>query len=366
MLINVNRYLGIEFENFCPYFDKVITIDEGDAERYGLELHPFFYSAIPKEDLAIPESDCFYVGNAKERLDDLLAVYELFLSMGLKCDFHIVGVSEERQKYQESIIYNKPMNYDDVVCHIKKSKMLLEIMQEGQTSGTLREHEAVIYGKKLITNNKYIVNINSSQLNENEKDLLERLIVINKQVDRNTRNCLKIIRTITDENGKKICFSAKILKYLSKLTEKENDLFDLCRAYVKSPECDFTKENKPNFSSILNIIQEISNMKLKTKTEVMNNGFNSKLSIKKNTSYLYILNYMTLISNNILDFAFAFETSTKEFKKSEENNYQQLDIDDIEQLNSLTENLEQEEKTQEDSEEQIQDEEEKIFVNLAE
>lgn len=196
--------------------------------------------------------------------------------------------------------------------------------------------------------NKYIVNINSSQLNENEKDLLERLIVINKQVDRNARNCLKIIRTITDENGKKICFSAKILKYLSKLTEKENDLFDLCRAYVKHPECDFNKENKPNFSSILNIIQELSNIKLKTKTEVMNNGFNSKLSIKKNTSYLYILNYMTLISNNILDFAFAFETSTKEFKKSEENNYQQLDIDDIEQLNSLTENLEQEEKTQAD------------------
>lgn len=158
MLINVNRYLEIEFDKFCPYFDKVITIDEGDAEKYGLELHPFFYSAIAKEDLMIPESDCFYVGNAKERLDDLLEVYELFSSRGLKCDFHIVGVPDEKQKYKESITYNKPMNYDDVVCHVKKSKMLLEIMQEGQTSGTLREHEAVVYGKKLITNNKYIIN----------------------------------------------------------------------------------------------------------------------------------------------------------------------------------------------------------------
>ena len=35
-------------------------------------------------------------------------------------------------------------------------EVLLEIMQEGQTCGTLREHEAVIYGKKLLTNNTFI------------------------------------------------------------------------------------------------------------------------------------------------------------------------------------------------------------------
>lgn len=158
LLINVNQYLGIDFEHFCPYFDRVITIDEGDAEKYGLEFHPFFYSAIDKEDLSIPESDCFYVGNAKERLKDLLAVYELLTARGLKCDFHIVGVPEEQQKYKDSIAYNRPLDYDEIVCRVKRSKMLLEIMQEGQTSGTLREHEAVVYGKKLITNNQYIVN----------------------------------------------------------------------------------------------------------------------------------------------------------------------------------------------------------------
>lgn len=158
LLINVNKYLGIDFDVFCPYFDRVITIDEGDAEKYGLEFHPFFYSSIEKDDSSIPESDCFYVGNAKGRLNEILKAYELLSSNGLKCDFHIVGVSEEQQKYKEMIHYNKPMDYDDVVCHVKKSKILLEIMQDGQTSGTLREHEAVIYGKKLLTNNRYVVN----------------------------------------------------------------------------------------------------------------------------------------------------------------------------------------------------------------
>lgn len=156
LLLNVNRYLGIDFKSFCPYFDMVITIDEGDAQKYGLEFHPFFYSAIDKEDASLPESDCFYIGNAKERLDDILQVYKLLTENGLKCDFHIVGVPEGKQCYKDKISYNKPMNYDDVVCHVKKTKVLLEVMQEGQTSGTLREHEAVIYGKKLITNNRYI------------------------------------------------------------------------------------------------------------------------------------------------------------------------------------------------------------------
>lgn len=156
LLINVNRYLGINFDEFCPYFDRVITIDEGDAEKYGLEFHPFFYSPIEQENESVAQSDCFYVGNAKARLDEILKAYELLSMNGLKCDFHIVGVPEDQQKHKETIVYNKPMDYDEVVFHVKKTKILLEIMQEGQTSGTLREHEAVVYGKKLLTNNKHI------------------------------------------------------------------------------------------------------------------------------------------------------------------------------------------------------------------
>lgn len=157
LLINVNQYLQIDFETFIPYFDKVITIDEGDAQKYKITFHPFFYSAVDLYDESIPESDCFYVGNAKKRLVDILDTYEWLTKQGIKCDFHLIGVPKEKQKYEDHIIYNKPMSYNEVVCRVKKSKILLEIMQEGQTSGTLREHEAVAYGKKLLTNNKYIV-----------------------------------------------------------------------------------------------------------------------------------------------------------------------------------------------------------------
>ncbi len=160
LLLNVNRYLNIDFDSFSPNFDLVITIDEGDAKRYGLEFHPFFYSAVDIENDDLEESDVLFVGNAKDRLEEIHNLYAILTQNGFKCDFHIVGVERQDQKYEGRITYNRPMNYDEVVCRVKKTKVLLELMQQGQTCGTLREHEAVLYRKKLLTNNSYIKNRN--------------------------------------------------------------------------------------------------------------------------------------------------------------------------------------------------------------
>lgn len=155
-LLNVNRYLNIDFAEFSPNFDLVITIDEGDAELYGLEFHPFFYSAVDVSNDTLDESDVFFVGNAKERLDEIHTIFEILTNNGFKCDFHVVGVAEVDKKHKGEIEYNRQLNYDEVICRIKKTRVLLELMQQGQTCGTLREHEAVLYKKKLLTNNAYV------------------------------------------------------------------------------------------------------------------------------------------------------------------------------------------------------------------
>ena len=194
---------------------------------------------------------------------------------------------------------------------------------------------------------KYLVKISTSDTQE--RNYIDKLLIIDKEIDRNARNCIKIIKSLTDENGKKFNFNAKILKNVRNLSNKVNDLFDLCQPYVKNPDCDFSDGIRPNFNSIISTVQEISAVKLNTKTNIMKNGFNSKISVKKNTSILHILNYITLISNNILDFAFAFETASQEGKNTD--NYEQIDIDDVEAISMLTENLElqnnEEEKTEE-------------------
>ena len=80
---------------------------------------------------------------------------------------------------------------------------------------------------------------------------------------------------------------------------------------------------------------------------------------------MHILNYITLISNNILDFAFAFETASQEGKNTD--NYEQIDIDDVEAISMLTENLElqnnEEEKIKEKIEENSPEKEEKSSKN---
>lgn len=196
---------------------------------------------------------------------------------------------------------------------------------------------------------KYLVKISTSDVHE--RNYIDKLLIVNKEIDRNARNCIKIIKSLTDQNGKKFNFNAKILKNVRNLSNKVNDLFDLCEPYVKNPDCDFSDGIRPNFNSIISTVQEISTVKLNTKTNIMKNGFNSKISVKKNTSILHILNYITLISNNILDFAFAFETASQDGKNTD--NYEQIDIDDAEAISMLTENLELENKTE--NEEKIEE-----------
>ena len=206
---------------------------------------------------------------------------------------------------------------------------------------------------------KYLVKISTSDTQE--RNYIDKLLIIDKEIDRNARNCIKIIKSLTDENGKKFNFNAKILKNVRNLSNKVNDLFDLCEPYVKNPDCDFSNGIRPNFNSIISTVQEISALKLNTKTNIMKNGFNSKISVKKNTSILHILNYITLISNNILDFAFAFETASQEGKNTD--NYEQIDIDDVEAISMLTENLELQNNEEEKIEENSPEKEEKSSKN---
>ena len=48
------------------------------------------------------------------------------------------------------------MKYDDVVGEIKASNCILEILQPNQKMQTIRYFEAIVYNKKLLTNNSNI------------------------------------------------------------------------------------------------------------------------------------------------------------------------------------------------------------------
>lgn len=144
-------------DNVKIYADEVLAYDLQDSKKYSLIYRPTFYSKIDVQESNLIDSDIFFVGYAKDRLDTIISIYEKCSSMGLVCDFHIIGVEKEKQLYPEKIHYNQYLNYSDCLAHISHTKCVLEVMQTGAVGYTLRLWEAIAYDKVLMTNNKSIL-----------------------------------------------------------------------------------------------------------------------------------------------------------------------------------------------------------------
>lgn len=139
-------------------FDLVLSYDKGDCEKYNLIYYPTPYS-IPKveDNDSIFPCDIYFLGKAKERLGKIISAYDQLEHQGLVCDFYIYGVEQKQQVKRNNIHYiNYLMPYQENLQRIKKSKAVLEIMQEGASGYTFRLWEALMMKKYLITDNSLI------------------------------------------------------------------------------------------------------------------------------------------------------------------------------------------------------------------
>lgn len=139
-------------------FDIVFAFDKLDSAKYGYEFFPLIYT---KNNEFLTDEPCnidlFYIGQAKDRLPQLLSIFERASLQGLKCEFYIVGVDEKDMKFRDQIHYNEPLPYHEVIKKIVRSKCLVEAKQGNSTAPTIKICEAVIYDKKIITTNDRIV-----------------------------------------------------------------------------------------------------------------------------------------------------------------------------------------------------------------
>jgi hypothetical protein len=153
-LIETYSWISDGHINWLQHFDAVFSFDKENAVDHGLlyyDVQPFSFYPISK-DMSLPESDVTFIGEAKNRLKTILAVYETLQRYGIKCDFSITSVPESERRYSDKITYNKYLAFDDVLRHVVSSKYILEILQSGGNSPTARISEAIMYGKKLLTN----------------------------------------------------------------------------------------------------------------------------------------------------------------------------------------------------------------------
>lgn len=140
-------------------FDAVVSYNICDAKKYGFYYYPLWYSSIPISEAKINDenmqSDVFFIGRSKDRLDKIHDVYINLKDKGLVCKFIIYDVSNVECKYKD-IMYNKFLSYKEVLRYINGTKAIVEITQGGASGFTLRVLEALTYDKILITDNEML------------------------------------------------------------------------------------------------------------------------------------------------------------------------------------------------------------------
>lgn len=132
-------------------FDYIGTFDKGNAESMNWNYIGNVYSRKNMESDNEPEIDLYFLGvNKDNRLDILSQIVDK--SGGLRKRFILSGHCL-RDTWKEDILC-KSISYKENISNVMMSNCLLELVQEGQVGATARYCEAVVYGKKLLTNNR--------------------------------------------------------------------------------------------------------------------------------------------------------------------------------------------------------------------
>ena len=142
-------------------FDYIFSFDLQDVKKYGFIYTNVPYSAVFDEVEKNIEYDIYLAANIKTKggVKIFHEIFNYLASEGVHAHYRLVNVPETDQKYKEEIIYNRHIEYPEIIKGVKKSNCILEVLPTDQSGATLRYYEAVCYNKKLLTNNKNVVNL---------------------------------------------------------------------------------------------------------------------------------------------------------------------------------------------------------------
>lgn len=162
-IVRLHRDLRAVGERMSPglsdsgILDLEMTIDYGESIKYNWPHFCEFESKIEIKEQRPFECDLFFAGKAKDRIPLLMEIYQRAVKAGFKVYYYLVGVKSEEQIDLPGIVYaDKFMSYREMLTHSVNCKCMLEVNQRGADGYTSRFLEAVMYNKKLITNNSYV------------------------------------------------------------------------------------------------------------------------------------------------------------------------------------------------------------------
>ena len=130
-------------------FDEILTFDSDDAEKYGFKYTNCLYSKIGSIRFDCKQCyDLFYTGNLKGRQNFIENIQNLASENNTKLKLMVLGYNMRHY-----------LPYAVMLRLLNKTNCILDITQDNQSGITLRYYEAVVYNKKLLTNNCNIKNL---------------------------------------------------------------------------------------------------------------------------------------------------------------------------------------------------------------
>lgn len=141
---------------FSPVWEKVLTYDKYDAKEYGFTWFGYtYYSSFDFVSQDSRRADLYYSGYNKGNREMLvLDVLKSGKNAGAECRFDVV--SDKPGAGGDLVYLKNRISYPEVVSRVKASNCILEILQEGQQAQSIRYFEAIVYNKKLLTNNCHL------------------------------------------------------------------------------------------------------------------------------------------------------------------------------------------------------------------
>lgn len=156
----------LDIDHYKRELDLVFTCHPSEAIERGLIYHKVPISKLYKES---PKRRCdvLFIGKDKGRLNRLVSIYDVLTQKGACCRFFVSGASHQtvHPDREGIILLDSPMPYKDSQAWVVESNCLLELRCDSQAGETLRASEALIYGKKLITDLSALADSNDFNAN---------------------------------------------------------------------------------------------------------------------------------------------------------------------------------------------------------
>lgn len=128
--------------------DEIYSYSEKDSQKYGIKYNTTFYNKELKENFVQNNEvyDIVFLGRNKNRKNIIENFKNDIKNYNLKTNFKIIEDGENEISYYEYLNW------------ISKSKAILDIVNNIYQGPTLRTMESIFLNKKMITNNREIMN----------------------------------------------------------------------------------------------------------------------------------------------------------------------------------------------------------------